>query len=79
MARLEAAIALGTETVPVIILDGLTTEQVAALRIAYNKISSMSKWDEDLLRAEPELLDAAGFDKELTGLDVHKINGNDIS
>ena len=43
--RLKAAKKLGMETVPCIIADDLTEEQINAFRLADNKVSEFSSWD----------------------------------
>jgi DNA modification methylase len=48
--RLEAAVALGLEKVPVIALRHLSTAQKEALRLADNRISENATWDQALLR-----------------------------
>lgn len=50
--RLAAAKALGLQTVPVIIADGLTKEQIKAFRLVDNKTAELSKWDFELLESE---------------------------
>ncbi len=56
--RREAAILAGLEKVPYIVVDGLTEAQQKAYRLADNKLSELSIWDEDLLKEELEdLLD----------------------
>ena len=47
--RLKASIYLNLESVPCIIADDLTEEQVKALRIADNKVSEMSEWNYEVL------------------------------
>ena len=59
--RLKASIYLNLESVPCIIADDLTEEQVKALRIADNKVSEMATWDEGLLELELE---------QITGIDM---------
>ena len=57
--RVKAAKELGMETVPCVIADDLTEEQIKAYRLADNKVSEMSKWEFDLLSEElAELSDA---------------------
>ena len=53
--RLKAAKQLKLETVPCIIADDLTEEQVKAFRLADNKVSEFANWDFEKL--ETELLD----------------------
>lgn len=62
--RLEAAKRLGLDTVPVIIADDLTDEQIKAFRLADNKTSELSKWDFTKLEEE---LKALTFDMEQFG------------
>lgn len=55
--RLKAAKKLGLETVPCIIADDLTEQQVKAFRLADNKVGEMATWDMDKLMIELEALD----------------------
>lgn len=57
--RHKAAKQLGLETVPVIVADDLTDEQIRAFRLADNKVSDYSIWDNKKLLEE---LDEIGFD-----------------
>lgn len=50
--RRLAALKLGLETVPVIIADDMTDEQVRAFRLADNRVASFSTWDEKKLEQE---------------------------
>ena len=50
--RYEASKLLGLETVPCIIADDLTEDQVKAFRLADNKVSEKAKWDDELLKIE---------------------------
>jgi len=82
--RLAAARHLGLETVPVIIADQLTPEQVRAYRIADNRTHDYTTWDYGALAAElhdltefSDVLDLAdwegiiaGFEAE-TGTEIH--------
>ena len=54
---------------PIIRLSHLTPEQVRAYRIADNRLSELSGWDDELLAAELHALNAAGFDLGLTGFE----------
>ena len=67
--RLLAAQHLGLSEVPIIRLAHLTPEQVRAYRIADNRLSELSGWDDELLAAELHALNAAGFDLDLTGFE----------
>lgn len=50
--RYKAAQKLNLEKVPCIIADDLTDKQIKAFRLADNKVSEVSKWDEKLLKEE---------------------------
>ena len=68
--RFKASKRLGLEKVPVIIADDLTDEQIKAFRLADNKVSEFSKWNEAKLRDELKQLemDMAEFGFEFTEL-----------
>lgn len=68
--RLAAAMKLGLQAVPVVVLDHLSPTQRRALVIADNRIAENAGWDEAVLRAELAALDAANFDLSLTGFDA---------
>ena len=50
--RLKAAKELGYKTVPCIVADDLTPEQIKAFRLADNKVAEKAEWDFDLLGDE---------------------------
>ena len=50
--RLKAVKKLGWDTVPCIIADDLTEEQIKAFRLADNKVSEQAEWEWDLLDGE---------------------------
>lgn len=54
--RLKASKKLGLESVPCIIADDLTDEQVRAFRLADNKASELSTWDMEKLNLELDTL-----------------------
>lgn len=64
--RLKAAKQLGLETVPVIVADDLSEDQVRAFRLADNKVGELAEWDEEILLAE---LDKIDLDMEQFGFD----------
>lgn len=68
--RFKASKLLGIEKVPVIIADDLTDEQIKAFRLADNKVSEFSKWNEDKLHDELKQLeiDMTEFGFEFTEL-----------
>lgn len=50
--RYKAAKKLGLESVPCIVADDLTDEQIRAFRLADNKVGELAGWDFDLLNME---------------------------
>ena len=56
--RYEAAKRLGMDKVPCIRVDDLTDAQIKAYRIADNKVAEASSWNDDVLRAEMDALQA---------------------
>lgn len=60
--RYKAAKKLGFKSVPCIIADDLTDEQIKAFRLADNKVSEKAEWDLDLLDSEIEEI----FDIDMT-------------
>lgn len=73
--RLKAAKKLGLKTVPCVVVDDLTPDQIKALRLADNKVSEFAEWDASLLDQELEALkdqfnmDAFGFENPETAED----------
>ena len=55
--RLKAAKKLGIETVPCLIADDLTEDQIKAFRLADNKVSEFAEWDFEALKAELDNID----------------------
>ena len=72
--RLLASKKLGLKTVPCVIADDLTETQIKAFRIADNKVSEYSNWDNELLKLEIDTLKDLDFDLELTGLKEYEID-----
>ncbi len=73
--RLKASIHLNLESVPCIIADDLTEEQVKALRIADNKVSEISEWNYEVL--SEELKNILELDMEDFGFDLELIEEDD--
>ena len=67
--RLKAAQKLGLETVPVIVADDLTPEQVKAFRLADNKVGEIATWDKESLAIELEELENLNFDMSEFGFE----------
>lgn len=65
--RIKAAKKLGLETVPVVMADDLTPEQVRAFRLADNKTAELAEWDLEAL--ERELAELEDLDMERFGFD----------
>lgn len=66
--RLKAAQKLKTETVPCVVADDLTQEQINAFRLADNKTAELAEWDLELLNSELELID--GIDMTEFGFEL---------
>lgn len=65
--RWKAAKKLKMSTVPCIVADDLTDEQIKAFRLADNKVSEKAEWDFDLLAEE--IGDLVDFDMTVFGFD----------
>lgn len=50
--RFKAAAKLGLDTVPCVVADDLTEEQVKAFRLADNKVGELAEWDTEKLSQE---------------------------
>ena len=55
--RYKASMQLGLETVPCVIADDLTEEQIKAFRLADNKTNELAEWDMDMLMEELSAID----------------------
>lgn len=67
--RVKAAKKLGLDTVPCIVADDLSEEQIRAFRLADNKVSELAEWDFTMLDEELELIkdidmEQFGFEKK---------------
>ena len=77
--RLKAAQKLGLESVPVIVADDLTEDQVKAFRLADNKTAELAEWDFDLLGDELDgIFDIDmsdfGFSESISSFDETALN-----
>lgn len=70
--RARAAEKLGLETVPCIIADDLTDEQVKAYRLADNKTAEYAEWDFTALQAE---LDELSIDFDMSDFGFKESGG----
>lgn len=60
--RWKASKVLGLETVPCVMADDLTPEEIAVYRLADNKTAEVAEWDFDLLEDEFNMIDPEEFD-----------------
>lgn len=67
--RYKAAKELKLDTIPCILADDLTDEQIKAYRLADNKVSEKAEWDMDLL--DEELGDIFDIDMSLFDFDLN--------
>lgn len=68
--RLLAAKKLGLATVPCVMADDLTDEQIKAYRIADNKVKEQSGWDFEKLSIEMKDLQNIGFNMDGFGFGI---------
>jgi ParB-like nuclease domain len=71
--RLKAAQRMGLKTVPVLLCDEWSDEQVKAFRLLVNRSATWAEWDADLLSLELQELKASDFDLALTGFGDQEI------
>lgn len=76
--RLKAAIKLGMKTVPAIVADDLTEEQIKAFRLADNKVSELATWDIDKLEIELGELDDIGVNMDDFGFEEVQVEESPI-
>lgn len=75
--RYKASIKLGLDSVPCIIADDLTEEQIKAFRIADNKTSEIATWDSELLNKELKELSDLKINMLDYGFKEIELNFND--
>jgi len=71
-ARVLAARKLGLAEVPVIVLGHLSETQRRALVICDNKLALNAGWNEEILRAEMQAVEDAGFDLDVVGFSAKR-------
>lgn len=81
--RWKAALKLQLETVPCVVADDLSPEQIKAFRLADNKVAELAYWNEEALAKELEEIadidmSAFGFDGEESALVIIDV-GNAIA
>lgn len=74
--RLKAAKKLGMDTVPCIMADDLTDEQVKAFRLADNKVSEIADWDFELL--DDELSQVLDINMEAFGFELDMLDDEPV-
>jgi hypothetical protein len=72
--RVEAAKSLGMVEVPVIRAVNLNEQQIAAFRIADNKVAEIAEWDNGLLAQEIANLQSAGINWTTLGFRAEEID-----
>jgi ParB-like chromosome segregation protein Spo0J len=71
--RYQAALRLKMSTVPVLVADKLTPAQVAAYRLADNRVGEIATWDMDKLMDELNSIADEGFDLEGLGFTAEEM------
>ena len=75
--RVKAAEALNLETVPCIVADDLTPEQIKAFRLADNKTGELATWD--FAKLEAELAELDNIDMSAFGfMQAEEVNIDDF-
>lgn len=69
--RVKAARNIGMKTVPCIIADDLTDEQIKAFRLADNKTAEFAEWD--FTKLDVELMQIQGLDMQDFGFDFSEM------
>ncbi|MBA3669173.1 MAG: site-specific DNA-methyltransferase [Sphingomonas sp.] len=72
--RVTAAAQLGMKTVPAVVLDDLTDDEIRAYMLADNKLALNAGWNSSILAIEMQGLLDIGFDLELTGFSLAEID-----
>lgn len=75
--RLKAAMLLNLESVPCIVADDLSEEQIKAFRLADNKVAELATWDMEALEEELKELDEMDLDFDMSdfGFEPSEIGG----
>lgn len=79
--RYKAAKKLGIDTVPCVVADDLTEEQIKAYRLADNKVAELAEWDVDLLGEELDGIfdiDMSDFGFDMTEEDETEVIEDEI-
>lgn len=77
--RLKAAKKLGLKSVPCVVADDLTEDQIKAYRLADNKVSELAEWDFELLDLELDDIELDmsqfGFEEDIDDFDSAQREG----
>ncbi len=74
-ARVEAASRLGLAEIPVLVADKWTASEVRAYRLADNRLSELSSWDESTLAIElAEIIEIGDVNVEMIGWETAEID-----
>lgn len=71
--RVMAAKQMGLESVPCVLIEGLTEEQRRAYILADNRLTELGGWDAEMISEELSELKENGFDIDLTGFSIDDI------
>ena len=74
--RYKAALKLGLDSVPCIVADDLTPEQIKAFRLADNKVAELASWDYQKL--DEELAFIADLSSEVFDVDMEEFGFADL-
>ena len=78
--RYKACLKLGIKSVPCVIADDLSPEQIKAFRLADNKTAELATWDWDMLQEELaaiENIDMTDFGFEVPELEAEQVEEDD--
>jgi DNA modification methylase len=70
----EAALQLGLASVPCVVVDHLTTDEIRVLRLTLNRLQEKGTWDLDALKLEFQDLLEIDVPPEVTGFEVPEID-----
>lgn len=70
----ETMVELGYDEIAVVVVANRTEAEIRALRLALNRISQDTQWDDSKLKIEFEALVSLGFDMDLTAFEALEID-----
>jgi len=68
--RYKAAIAVGLDTVPCMLAEDMSEDQIKAFRLSIDRMADLAEWDNELLALELFDLHDAGYDVQLIDFDL---------